>query len=415
MTANVSYTRAAQVAVCAVAADLYVNQGRTTSAVLLGVLGNLGLEFGRWIKKHVIDVVLEVHNKYTVLPNRRFNPADDEEALRKALERVRSDYPKPYQAILEKEKIHSDAEAFTHFKKALKGGCCHGVASAIFSRIHPQGCPTIKESAKGMTNEDVFYFQIVHCLYPKEDRFAKNDPLRSQILSEYFPIKASSRIYLERLEQTRQQVPPEEDVLGSLVFFNHILTFQYGSQGYYVYDPFMKGLFKYPSAEIFSQELRRHALFDIPWIAKGGLDSEEVDGLMNSYYIRFAIKPLKLASSLEMTEEMERRNQIADQMHFLDEVRNAVVARKPQELEKALKALEPYPKVCDRLYFSLWKKHSDSRLILKKDDRDYGRQVFLGNIEGRCKPIDQDRLNRHRIVAIQKTEKTAASLISKKK
>jgi hypothetical protein len=321
MASPVSYSRAAQVAVLAVAADLYWNQGRTVSSLALGYLGTVAVEAYRQLSPFLSFQL----SAYRRTPKRDIdNPIRQKEALKKALARVQKDYSALFEEYIKSEKLSSREEVLDFFIKELTRGCCAGTADTLFDKIILKESRSLQESATLLDSESIFYHQIlqklcvqseVHlemssfcaeedmfkermeCLKnytfpPKElgdshsaewdkekekrtaqykEKFAKNlkdlgRNAHSITLhdSEKFPVTALPKVYKENLKKATLAFPESQDFVGVVHTPNHVFALQYGPKGYFIFDTLdsSKGLFGYPKPEIFFQELQRQILYD---------------------------------------------------------------------------------------------------------------------------------------------------------
>lgn len=177
MSAQISYLIPVQVAIFAVAADLYWTRGSTTSAFALGVLGNLGLEIG-----YKYYHAREKNPPYRVFKQRGFPSAalTDKQAVERALARLHKDYPMAYRRFLKENGLVSEEAAIVFTQKAFKEGCCAGTVNAIFDKIVRGTCRTLEEGVRDLQNEDVFYFQLLEYLFPQYG----TDPHRRKTLVE---------------------------------------------------------------------------------------------------------------------------------------------------------------------------------------------------------------------------------------
>jgi len=96
------------------------------------------------------------------------------------------------------------------------------------------------------------------------ENLRKNHHFKTFLDSERFPITASPAQYREILETTMRTFPESKEFVGVIHIPNHIVSFQYGHQGYYLFDPMQstKGLLGYSNAETFCEELSKHVFED---------------------------------------------------------------------------------------------------------------------------------------------------------
>jgi hypothetical protein len=92
----------------------------------------------------------------------------------------------------------------------------------------------------------------------------KNHYFKKFLDSENFPITAPPMQYQNILEKTMRAFPKSQDFLGVVILPAHVISFQYGPKGNYLFDPYLyeKGLFSYPDAETFCKELAWHVFDD---------------------------------------------------------------------------------------------------------------------------------------------------------
>jgi hypothetical protein len=187
MASPVSYTRAVQVAVLAVAADLYWNQGCTVSSIALGYLGYLGTVAIEAYKQRSQDISFQ-HSAY----RRQSRPDIDEpvrqkESLKKALARVQKDYSALFEEYIKSKKLSSPEEVLDFFIKELEQGCCAGVVDTLFEKIILKESRSLQESATLLDSESMFYYQILQMLYvvskaslELSDNYALQDMLKER-------------------------------------------------------------------------------------------------------------------------------------------------------------------------------------------------------------------------------------------
>ena len=97
----------------------------------------------------------------------------------------------------------------------------------------------------------------------KSANFSYSD---SKIKSEPFSATATESSYEEHLERVLSTVSSENGVVGSINLPQHVLGFQYSTDGYFLYDSMNSttgGLLKYPDKETFFQQMRKQILDDI--------------------------------------------------------------------------------------------------------------------------------------------------------
>jgi|GEM_PF-3091140 len=410
MASKVSYTQAAKVAVIAVAADLYFNQGQTVNAAALAILGNCALGLG----KKVYDSFCffrEFRHRCAYTRDIQ-NPFKEQEALIQALERIQIDYPEEFGRYIKSKKLSSKEDILEFFTETLSEGCCAGTANALFDKIVGKQSHSLEKSVKLLQSEDVFYLQILgkmHThekiekdysytealknmkkLYPTLDSveitweyrmknlekrcdkrrnnlgadlvsqavdleqlhslkkeyesqipnnivFSSSDSSKKKWMrkagkikariekgcekrlkhigqkhhfstfleSEKFLVTASCEIYQAALEKLMLQFPQSQNFVGVIYLPNHVMSFQCGPDGCFIYDAFdsNKGLFSYFEFEKFIEELRHHALWDtqhtkysIVEKEKQGVELDELredaEELVKKFPTRLSIRPL---------------------------------------------------------------------------------------------------------------------------
>jgi|GEM_PF-4093665 len=96
-------------------------------------------------------------------------------------------------------------------------------------------------------------------------RLTKNYLIGTFLDSDTFSAKDSAKKYQKVFERAiHHRYPKTSNFLGGVSLFGHILTFQYGPRGYFLYDCFdsNKGLFAYTNSKTFFKELRNHVIYD---------------------------------------------------------------------------------------------------------------------------------------------------------
>ena len=84
------------------------------------------------------------------------------------------------------------------------------------------------------------------------------------INSEDFPVLPPYGTYQKILEQV--MIPfSQQDIVGVLDLPQHLIAFQYGPRGYFLWDAFdeEKGLSQYPDSDTFFRELAKNAVYDV--------------------------------------------------------------------------------------------------------------------------------------------------------
>ncbi len=322
MTSQVDYSRAAKGAVLAFAVQHYLNQGSPASAIVLGIVGNLGIALCNKVGLEMRSITIAGPGEFPfqIRSNLEIKPLENEEGIKEALERIENDYPDEYEEFLKQHGLFSKKEFIGFFRNRLNEGCCYGYANALFDKIC-RGMPTsLPESICILQKEDIFYHQILQdfrfseCAFsdgidwaaeelvgekeldqigksfdPEDDlsnpevkkgqieaaktqiqksieNLKRNDHARSFFKSEKFPMETTANIYREILENAMLAFPGEQDVIGIIHIPQHVVSFQYGPRGYFLSDTYggsKKGLFEYVDPNTFCTQLRAHVLYDI--------------------------------------------------------------------------------------------------------------------------------------------------------
>ncbi len=321
------FRNVAGIAALAIAADLWFNRGQIVRAFACGILGTVVL--GKSKQNEI---------KYRMIPHLFNELPEDQEALKRALARVEKNYPVEYQKVLKKNELLSEEKILTYFSELFSRGTCSGVTNALFDKIHRKESRSLKESASRLNFDDIFYHHIlqelcikrIHLDLVSEMELMKKkiefndkkilevkeflssnssllsikmepiegwDTVKKQIRdhlekdlihvgkdyhsstfpeSSKFLIQDDTLAYQNSLKEVTLQFPGEDDFVGYVHTPNHLIAFQYGKSGYYLYDPFAagKGLFEYPDSQTFFQELKRHVVEDIIY-TKGRITQEK--------------------------------------------------------------------------------------------------------------------------------------------
>lgn len=274
--------------------------------------------------------------EYQVIMSRPLYPLNSKEIVIKALDRIKTDDPEEYEALLQNNALQSSSseDIAAHFSKKLTEGCCYGIVNALFDKITRGTSNSLKESVLFIQDVDIFYYQLLqNCLilakkdspfveitarqlisnkkiedlkkaleertiikYDKTDyendvksmitllnervkKICHEDHARNFLDSEKFSINATTDIYRQVLEKTMLSFPKEEDIVGTVDLPKHTIGFQYGPRGYFLYDSFdmNKGLFEYYDPKTFFFQLKEHVLYDVPLIKQSLLEKENQD------------------------------------------------------------------------------------------------------------------------------------------
>jgi len=262
MTVVMNCASTSQVANTAVVADSSPNREKTLSDSTLGVFNN---KTDETTHRNPFD--------YQVLPLQLYAFPKDNEALVSALKRVEKTYPELYEDYLAEKKISSEEEILKNFIRKLSKGCCAGRVYAIYDKIHRQESCSLEQIVSSMRPEDYFYFQILVHIFTSTNKLKwelEKHKIRKELhvsaffKSEKFSIGIQGD-YSHFLKKVIRQFPGGKNFVGAIHIPEHVIGFQYGSQGYFLYDSAnatKDGLCKYPTATIFFQQLRRHVVED---------------------------------------------------------------------------------------------------------------------------------------------------------
>lgn len=195
-------------------------------------------------------------------------------------------------------KISPDKE-LKYWSKELLKGTCIGQASAIIDTESKSNKKlSIKDRVDLLTDEEIILHQLVEALKVslgakkntieleykvKNYRELSYDDFREKKLKKYQEeearLNALSSLLLEPFDQRDRfhadqyaesyqshlengieaALLQNEQAKGVMHLPKHVITFEYGSQGYFVYDSYSKdngGLFKYPDKESFFDGIR---------------------------------------------------------------------------------------------------------------------------------------------------------------
>ncbi len=251
----------------------------------------------------------EIHNglekayTYRIIPPKVYN-LKDEESLRnfqRALVLIQQEYPKEFSEYIERKKskgesLDSSEKIEGHFIALVSRGCCSGLVNSLFHNIYRGQYGSLAESAHALQYEELYFRQLLECIRPKlpvEEyifKGVKGDHISKNLLWNAFPqssgfcANATTLIYRKTLEKLAFQFPGCQNFVGIIKIPNHVFAFQYGPQGYYLYDSFSAhfGLFSFPNEETFFNAIREHSRYDLVSMRLGYLqrikpnDTEEV-------------------------------------------------------------------------------------------------------------------------------------------
>ncbi len=339
-----SIRNAVAVAALAITAELYFNRGQTIRSVVSAIFGN-----GANAQANSL--------KYRVIAHPFHDYKNEDASLNKALKKVQENFPEEYRKLVEKEKLSSEENILIYFKDKCSLGVCSGVTNALFDKIHRKESRSLKESVPLLNFEEIFYHHILQYLCTQrksldsisqfelfrkkielndknillvtENLSSKTLPsierksdeewaevkkqIRAQLEndlihvgkdyhtsmfteSDEFLVESDLSTYQKFFKTIIRPFPDQADFAGCLHIQNHLLAFQYGKSGYYLYDSFNadKGLFEYPDSGTFFWELKKHAVEDVIYV-KGQIISKENPNLASKQFKADVQEKLKKA------------------------------------------------------------------------------------------------------------------------
>ncbi|MBS0604926.1 MAG: hypothetical protein JSS60_07835 [Verrucomicrobia bacterium] len=326
LTSNIGIRHVLGITALGVAADLFFNSGHIIKTLMPGIFG-----------KATPATTHKNQIKYQLIPHRFNTDGNQDEDLKRALIRLQNNFPNEYQNFLTKEKLFTEDKVLGHFKYEFSKGTCSGIVNALFDKIHKKESLSLKESVSLLNYEDIFYHHALQKLCVKKDGLdfcseiqlfqkkielnernveiikksmssgtpppaiqVKSDEeweqvkkqIRNQLEkdlkhigkdyhsstfpeSSKFLVLADSSTYRNALQEVADQFPGHDDYVGCMHIQNHLIGFQFGKSGYYLYDSIdgNKGLFEYPDLQTFVHELKKHAVDDVIY-GKGVLVQE---------------------------------------------------------------------------------------------------------------------------------------------
>ena|SRR5690242_6907404 len=131
---RISYTRAAQVAILAIATDLYWNQGQVVGAIAFGILGNYAIKGCNHLQKtYSLSITLpDFSALFRKVDNSRKTP---EEVIKQALTSVQKQHPEMF-ANIPQDKIQD------FFTDNLANTFYNGSREELFKTISSRENPT---------------------------------------------------------------------------------------------------------------------------------------------------------------------------------------------------------------------------------------------------------------------------------
>jgi hypothetical protein len=306
LSSLVSFVRAVPVAAALAAADLYFNQGRVVGAVALGALGGFVVKSCLYLRSKCCGSITPFQDL--------INPVKNQKGVSIPVERLKNNFPKEYQSIVQSEKLFSEEDILKFFTQRLLKGCCAGTADALFSKIIQKESHSLVESERLLKSEDVFYHQILVAFLQEDiehgnarhlQDFCKGIHYGFFTDSASFSVEAHHDIYRHALENATLRFPKEQDFMGVIHLPNHVISFQYGAQGCYFIDTMYPDakVMKFDDPDTFFENLRAYVVHDSEYIlahnAKKKMSSatpeeirEVVAKEMDKNYTTFSIKPL---------------------------------------------------------------------------------------------------------------------------
>lgn len=199
---------------------------------------------------------------------------------------------KSYRRFLKSYNINSENE-FEHWSQVIHKGTCAGQASVLLAKLKKDPNLSLRDSLSLITPKEIIFEQIMEtirvnlfCKIQAHDHTIKKFSKKSKEIASHFSDKkqkcleeqtrlnalfprpmpmtlsddrnrfhAFSNSYQKHLEDAIEaQSLQNEQVKGTINLPNHVLTFEYGPRGYFIYDPYAEatgGLFEYPSEQKF--------------------------------------------------------------------------------------------------------------------------------------------------------------------
>src|SRR5580692_2515784 len=86
-------------------------------------------------------------------------PILQREALKKAVDRLKSDYPKEFEVVFA-DRVSSEEQLLEFITNFLNKGCCAGQSDVLFDQIVRKTSSSLADSVPLLNSEDIFYHQI---------------------------------------------------------------------------------------------------------------------------------------------------------------------------------------------------------------------------------------------------------------
>jgi hypothetical protein len=271
------------------------------------------LEINRIEQEYQLEV--DRNKLYKIAPRRPFDPVKEVESLKRAIARFKIEHPEAMQFYLKIEHINTEEGSIQHFQERLAGNCV-GQTQCMIEIAKKEGQSFSPQMISKMTSEEVFYWQIVEFIYRMLDVFNRDQetfnalfnklispeekeqnafyetygfgelvkPSRErkkaefdQSVSHLFRDHVSKFSVSEKFSATLPALsykeiftkilgPSKEHTLGYVSLSQHRFAFQCTPEAYFIYDVYDEisgGLHKYPSSDLFFENLRNLAISDI--------------------------------------------------------------------------------------------------------------------------------------------------------
>lgn len=207
--------------------------------------------------------------------------------IKKAIDKTKN--LKSYKWCMKSNNINSENE-LEYWSQQIHKGTCAGQASLLLAKLKKDSKLSLRDGLSLITPKEIIFEQLMELirvdLYFTNDYIAKKFTKKSKETASYFSDKtqkyleeqtrlnalfprplpmtlvnerdkfhAFSNSYQKYLEEAIEaQSLQNEQVKGTINLPNHVLTFEYGPRGYFIYDPYAEatgGLFEYPNEQKF--------------------------------------------------------------------------------------------------------------------------------------------------------------------
>lgn len=259
---SVRFSYAAQVAFILVSADLCLNKGDKVLGIALGLLGQF--------------IVRTSDERYQAWKQRRFRVLAPLEVeydcvlVKKIVNQIAKRYPVVFLNYIRQFGLFKEDEILPHFIQKIKKGICYGILASIF------------KSSK-IFNEKAIYFQILQSIRVHVGEIEEKQIEMRKIKDEdpFYRLHSSPIFFAHDSCSTYESVfeiavsnaafSKSKFFCGILHIPRHVLGFESGAKGYYLYDSLneTKGLFVYPCKKTFFSSLRDLVLSDISLMKLG--------------------------------------------------------------------------------------------------------------------------------------------------